>query len=144
MISLLATTRVVASGIPLSHLAIGLSIMGFIFVFPALFDPKKFREAMLEFFGSHHVFLRMVAIMHLLIAFLILNTRWSINLQSKQSIMPIIGYLIFLRGVIWFWFPGFVAQTARRFLQKEWFVPAISVIGLFVMLGIGYLGIWVY
>lgn len=136
--------RTVTSGIPLSHLAIGLSLMGFIFVLPALFDPKKFREAVLEFFGSNHVFMRIVALFHLLVAFLILNTRWTLNWNSKQSILVLVGYLILLRGVMWLWFPEFVSKMARRFLQKEWFVPAMSVVGLLVMAGIGYLGIWVY
>lgn len=147
MFEILAVTKVV-SGIPLSHLAIALAVLAFIFVLPALFDPKKFKEAAEEFFGSSDSLIRTAALFHLLVALLILNSRWSIKLDSGKnalySIMSVVGYLILARSIVWFWFPNFVKTKARKFLQKESAVYIVAVLGLLFVFGFGYLGIWVY
>lgn len=147
MFEMLAVKKVI-NGIPLSHLALGLSVMSLIFVLPALFDPKKFREAMVEFFSGSNALIRTAAFIHLFIAFLILNTKWSIKLNTGKntllSIMSIFGYLILARSIIWLWFPDFVKNKARKFLSKESSVYIVAFLGLLFTFGLGYLGIWVY
>lgn len=144
---MLATTKVI-SGIPLSHLALALAVLSLLFVLPALLEPKKFREAMEEFFSGSNAFIRTAAFIHIFTAFLVLNSRWSIKLDSWRnflwSIMAILGYFILARGIVWFWFPNFVKNKSRKFLQKESFVYIMAFVGLLFAFGLGYLGIWVY
>lgn len=147
MLQMLAVTRVI-NGISLSHLAIALSALSFIMVLPALLEPKKFREAVEEFFGSSNALIRTASLFHLFVGFLIINSRWSIKLDSWKnflwSLMAILGYLMLARGIVWLWFPNFVKNKARKFLQKESSVYAVAAVGLIFALGLGYLGIWVY
>lgn len=144
MIPLLAASKTVIQGIPMSHIAIALSIASFMFVLPALLEPKKFREAMDEFFRGGHALLRLAAFAHLFVAFLILNTHWTFNWDSGRALMTGIGYLLVLRGLLWLWAPGWVTNMSRKFLQKEWGVYVVAFVGLIFAVGFGYLGLWVF
>lgn len=147
MFPTLAVTRVI-NGISLSHLAIALSVLSFTMVLPALLEPKKFREAVEEFFSSSNALIRTAAFFHLLVGFLIINSRWSITFDSWKnflwSLMAILGYLMLARGIVWLWFPNFVKNKSRKFLQKENSVYIMAFVGLLFAFGLGYLGIWVY
>ncbi|GEM_PF-6910400 len=136
--------KTIVYGIPMSHIALGLSALCFLFVIPAIFDPKKFRQNLEEFFNAGNSLLRVAALFHLLVAFFIINTHWTIKFSSTRSIMTVLGYLIFLRGVIWLWFPGFVREKARKFLQKDYSIYVMGFLGLVFAVGLGYLGLWVY
>lgn len=140
MMTLLATTKIV-SGIPLNHLAIAISVTTFLFVLPALFDPQKFREAMIEFFSASNALIRTAGVFHLLFAFLILNSRYTLQYHVR-SLVPLVGYLVLGRGIIWLWFPGFVKRIARRFLEKDWMLYLMALVGILFALGFGYLGFW--
>lgn len=130
-------------GMPMSHISIGLSILLLILILPAIYDPKKFRTAMEEFLANN-VNIRISGIFALFIAFLILNTHWTVKLNSTRSIMTVVGYLLLLKGIIRIWFPGWVKTMCRKFLQKDANIYILAAIGLVFALGIGYLGIWVY
>lgn len=136
--------KTVIQGIPMSHIAIGLAVLIFVFTLPAIFDPKKFRHSIDEFFSAGNAVLRTAALFHFLVAFLILNTHWTIKFSSTRSIMTVLGYLLLLRGIVWIWFPDFVREKARKFLQKEYSVYVMGFAGLAFTVGLGYLGWWVY
>lgn len=136
--------RTIIQGIPMSHLALLLGVLVLLFALPALFQTKKFRAALDEFFGAGHALIRLAALFHFLVAFLILNTHWSINFNSDRTIMTVVGYLIGLRGVVWLWFPGWASQMAHRFLQKEAHVVAMGAVALLLAVGFGYLGLYAY
>lgn len=140
---MLAVTKVI-SGIPMSHIALGLSVVCFLYALPALIEPKKFREALEEFFNLHNAAFRLAAFFHLLVAFLILNTHWTVKLSSTRSIMTVVGYLLLIRGILWLWFPDFVKWTSKKIILKENGVYVIAFVSLLLGAGFGYLGIWVY
>lgn len=144
MFPLLEVTKKIIQGIPMSHIAIGLAVLCLLFALPALFEPKKFRAALEEFFNGGSALMRVTALFHLLIAFLILNTHWTVKLDSSRSILTIIGYLILLRGIIWLWSPSAVKQLQHKFMQKNSSVAVIAILGLLFAIGFGYLGIWIY
>jgi len=137
-------TKTIIQGIPMSHIAIALSVMVFMLIIPALVEPKKFREALEQFFNSSTAVIRLAAFIHLFIAFLILNTHWTIKFSSTRSIMTVIGYLLLLKGIVWFWFPAYICEIKLKLLRKKWALYAITAVGLIFALGFGYLGIWVY
>lgn len=141
--SLLASTRIV-NGLPMSHIAIGLAFIALVFLLPALFAPKKWKEACENFLKSDDAVFRVAALFHFIIAFFILNTHWSISLKSSRTIMTVLGYLLLLRGILWIWVPGWVKNMGRKFLAKEWSLYLMIFFGLVFTLGLGYLGIWVY
>lgn len=136
--------KTIIQGIPMSHIALGLAVLVLVFTLPAIFDPKRFRQSIEEFFSAGNAVLRVTALFHLLVAFLILNTHWTIKLSSSRSIMTVLGYLLVLRGIAWIWFPDFVREKAKKFLQKDSSVYVMGFFGLVFAVGLGYLGWWVY
>lgn len=117
--------------------------MGFIFIIPAIVRPKKFFEAMDAFLNSGDTTLRIAALVNFLIAFLVLNTRWSIK-GDVRSIMAVFGYLLVLRGIVWLWFPSFFRNMMKKALHSEYGLYVMTFFGLVFALGMGYLGWWVY
>lgn len=144
MISVILAAKTIVNGIPLDHLAVGISLMTFLFVMPALFEPKGFRRAFEAFVDEGDSALRLMAVANLLIAFLILNSYWKLNFNSPRTFMSVLGYLVLLRSIVWLWFPSFVREKMKRVMKKEWGVYIVSFIGLVVGLLYGYLGLWVY
>lgn len=136
--------KTIIQGIPMSHIALALGILVLIMVLPIFYSPKKFKSAMEDFLNSGNTALRMVALAELLAAFIILNTHWTIKLNSTRSIMTVIGYLLALRGVIQMWFPAFIRQKTIKWLQKDLYIYVMGVVGLLIGGGLIYLGNWVY
>ena len=136
--------KIVIQGILTKHLAIGLAVLILLMVLPALFDPKKFRVAVDEFLIAGNGVMRLSALGTLLIAFLILNTRWKINFSSWTAVLVVIGYLVLLKSVVRFWFPEFSRNMVRKWMHKDYGVYLMAFLGLVIALGLGYLGIWVY
>ncbi len=128
----------------MSHIALALGILVLILVLPILYSPKKFRSVMEDFLNSGNATLRILAFGELLVAFIILNTHWTIKLDSNRSIMSVLGYLLALRGIIQMWFPAFVRQKTIKWLQKDLYIYVVGGIGLLVGAGLIYLGNWVY
>lgn len=142
MPTLLATN--VIQGIPMSHISLGLAIFCLIIAIPAFYNAKKYREAFEDFFNSGNASIRIAAILYFAIAFVILNTHWTIKLSSNRSIMTVLGYLLALHGVIWMWFPSFTRKQVIKFMQNNSMLYAVAGVLTLVAIGLGYLGIWVY
>lgn len=139
----IAAARTVIQGIPMSHIALGIAVLLLIYVLPALYDPRKFRAAVEEIMGSN-IAIRMSAFICFIIAFLILNTHWTVSMSSNRSIMTIIGYLLIVKGAIRLWFPEIVRKMGRKFMQKDSHIYVFAILGLLIALGFGYLGLKVY
>lgn len=136
--------RTVIQGIPMSHIALALGILVLIMVLPILYSPKKFRSAMEDLLNSGNASLRILALGELLLAFIILNTHWTIRLDSNRSIMSVLGYILALRGIIQMWFPAFVRQQTTKWLQKDLYIYIIGGVGFLGGAVLIYLGNWVY
>lgn len=142
---LTATTgKTVIQGILTKNLAIGLAVLILLAVLPALFDPKRFRSAVDEFLNAGNVVMRLTGIIILLIAFLILNTRWKLNFQSWNAVIGVLGYLMLIKGIVRLWFPELSRNIIRKWMHKDYGVYLMALFGLIIALGLGYLGIWVY
>lgn len=144
MIPTLAAIRTVVSGIPLGHLAVAISIFVLLNVVAALFDPKKFREAIQEVLHAGNIQIRIIGVLRMLIAFLILNTYWKINFTTPKTFMSVLGYLLLLRGVMCFFFPSSMRALGERFMRKDSTLYIFAFIALVAGLGLGYLGLFVY
>lgn len=134
----------VINGMSLSHLAMAIAVFYLLILLPALVEPKKYKAAMEEFIGSGNTLIRMASVFYLLLAFLILNTRWTVNFSSSRSIMAALGYLLLIKGAVWLWFPNFARKNIKRLMANKplWFFAAFF--GFVIALGLGYLGLWVY
>jgi len=143
MFNMLAVTKTITNGIPLTHIAFAFSAWCFIAILPAIFDPKKFREALDEFFSSSNAVIRLSSMVHFFLAFLILNSKWSLNLKDALTltIMTGFGYLLLIIGILWFWSPILIKVTIRRILQKEASIYVLAVLGILMGTGFGYLSI---
>lgn len=138
-----AITKNVIQGIPMSHIAMGLAVLILVLVLPALFNPKKFKHAMGEFFANH-MLVRMSGVFALLCAFIILNTHWTIKLNSSRSIMTVLGYLAVLKGIARIWFPETGEKMVKKWMANETFYYVGVGVALLIGLGVGYLGWFVY
>lgn len=127
----------------MSHIAMGVSVLILLIVLPALVNPKAFRRVMEEFF-SNDLAVRASGLVALFIAFFILNTHWTVKLNSTRSIMTVLGYLLVLKGILRVWFPGFSRKMVTKFFKNDSGVYLLASLGLIIGLGVGYLGIWVY
>lgn len=80
---------------------------------------------------------------HFFLAFLILNSKWSLNLKDALTltIMTGFGYLLLIIGILWFWSPILIKVTIRRILQKEASIYVLAVLGILMGTGFGYLSI---
>lgn len=144
MFTMLAAAKTVIQGIPMSHISIGLSAYVLLVALSAFYKPKKFREAIHEFLNSGSAIIRIGAILCFFIAFIILNTHWTVKVWSDRSIMTVLGYLIVLKGIILFLSPDLVRRMANKILQTDKSVYIVAVVSLIIGLGTGYLGIWIY
>lgn len=135
----------VLQGIPLMHIAIGLSVILLIIAFPAFFNPKKFRQAVEEFYSLNNATIRLASFVYFFLAFLIFNTnKFAIKFTTWRSVMTVIAYIAVLHGLAFLWFPEFTKRTGLKFFKTETGVYVIGIITFLVALGIGYLGLWVY
>lgn len=139
-----AAGKTVIQGMLTKNLAIGISVLMLLAVLPALFDPKKFRSAVDEFLNAGNAVMRLTGLFLLLVAFLILNTRWKLNFQSWNAVIGVLGYLILLKGIIRLWFPEVSRNIIHKWMHKDYGVYLMAFFGLIIALGLGYLGIWVY
>lgn len=112
-------------------------------IVPAFIAPKKFRVAFEEYMNNTAL-VRVSALFILFLAFIILNTRWTVKLNSNRSIMAVIGYLTLAKGLFYLWFPGTVKKMAHKIFVNENLFFALMTVALIFALFIGYLGIWVY
>lgn len=131
-------------GIPLSLTAIWIAAIMLIMILPAILDPKKFKAAVNDFLNGGDSLMRVTALFCFLMAFLILHRRWTVDFSSNRSIMAVLGYLIALKGVIRFWFPGFSRKMIHKFINSQYGFYIGTFLGLVIALGLGYLGIWMY
>jgi uncharacterized protein YjeT (DUF2065 family) len=135
--------KTVIQGLPMSHIAMGLAVLILLSVLPAFVNPKGYRRAMEELFANNWA-VRATGILALFIAFFILNTHWTVKLNSTRSIMTVLGYLLVLKGVVRVWFPGFCRTMVTKFFKNDLNTYILATLGLIIGLGVGYLGIWVY
>lgn len=139
MTTILAAAKVITR-IPMSHTALALGIICFLLAVPAFFDPKKFKAALEEFYNAGKPVMRLTAFVFFGVAFLILNSHWSIT-KNARGILTVLGYLLALKGIAWLWFPGWVSKMKLRWLQKPNMPLLIGVVLLLASIGLVYLGI---
>lgn len=128
----------------MSHIAFGLAALCLTIAVPALFNQKKFREAMAEFFDAPRTTLRGAGFANLIIAFFIFNTHWTVKLNESRSIMTVLAYLLVFRGIMCIWFTDAVRTLGRTFLKKSYSGILIGFIHLALAVGLGYLGRYVF
>lgn len=131
-------------GISMSHMAIFISILMFAVLIPALFAPKKFKAAVEEFLDMGNAMIRFSSVFLFLVAFFVINSHWSVRVWSNRSILSVFGYLLVIKGLCHLWFPEFVRRSTKKFLNSPEAIFLISILGLLVAAGIGYLGFWTY
>lgn len=139
---MLATRTVI--GFKISHVAIWLALIALAFALPALLNPKKFKEAMMEFLNANNVVMRIAAMMNFLIAFFLLNTHKGLSFNTPRSFIALAGWLLVARGVMWLWFPDSARSMMKRVVLKPYGTYLMAGLAIVFALGFGYLGIWVY
>lgn len=115
------------------HLVIGL---------PVLLYQDGFRKRLSRILGKPSN-LQLFAFPWFIIGYLMIASYPWVN-KTAASWVSVFGYLMLLRSVIWFWFPGFVSTKVKGILKSG---NGMTVIGLLlVAVGVlfAYLGWKVY
>lgn len=127
----------------LKALAIALSVYLLLMSIPAVVNVRGFQKAIKEIYKST-VLLRLGGLFALLFAFFILNAEYKLE-QNWETVMSVIGWLCLVKGVLLLWFPGWMGDLGKKIaLKSETLMAVWGLFMLFIAVGIGYLGLFVY
>jgi hypothetical protein len=125
-----------------SLLLIAFSILMAIMLIPAILFTKEFQKATKKMMGDENM-VRMGGLISLVFAFLFLSVHWKFT-GEWFIIIPIIGWLAFIKGVIRIWAPKFVKKATDKFMKSEAVVGLMAFVGLLVAIGLTYVALYIY
>jgi len=110
---------------------------------PGLFHPKETGKSFGRLIKNHEL-MRVGALFDFVIAFMFLSVQWN-WIMEPVVIIPVIGWLFFLEGIIVFWFPHEVEVMAKNLrITNKPEVLTMSVLGLITSGVLAYLGLFVF
>ncbi|MBL4694268.1 hypothetical protein JKY72_02765 [Candidatus Gracilibacteria bacterium] len=71
-----------------------------------------------SFAGDKNI-LRVSALFMFLLAFILLSIEWNLNAQGWNVLVPILGWLALVKGLVWFWSPGWVKKMWGDFFKND-------------------------
>lgn len=95
----------------------GLAVLVMTFHLSNLFNPKAFRKALKDFVADSNA-VRIGGVMLLFVSFFFLTTHWKFE-GKWISIVAILGWMIFLKGLTWIWSPKSVKKYVTTMLLKN-------------------------
>ena len=109
-----------------------------IILLPALANPKYFRKSVKGFMTNIN-FIRITALINLIIGFLFLSVHWKLTNEWLMTI-SIIGWLAVLKGIVYFWFPEFIKKRAKKtILKSDKFVSIWAFFGVVLTVILAYI-----
>lgn len=127
----------------LKSVSIGIGLLLVIFYLPFLFNFKGWKKELLKTICNKDIS-RVYAIIMMLIGFLALQTYYRFELIWPLAI-SLIGWLFLLKGLMWFWFPDWVKNTATKTLKKQdWLITLAGLAGLGIGIFYEYIGFYVF
>ncbi len=120
-------------------LLLGFSILMIVIYIPGLLQTRKFAKSLKSFTSEKEV-IRSTSISFLIISFLFLSVNWEFT-QDWTITYSIIGWLLFIKGVVWLWSPEFVKKKAKSFLKHDNLLATASIAAILVGVGLSYIAI---
>ncbi|MBU1992627.1 MAG: hypothetical protein ABH856_00155 [Patescibacteria group bacterium] len=127
----------------LKSVSIGIGLLLVIIYLPFVFNYKAWKKEGLEFLGDKKI-VRLCGLLMMLMAFLMLRVHSTFEWAWPVAV-SIMGWMLLLKGLIWFWFPGWVKKFASTFMAKhEWALVIGGLIGLGIGVLYEYLGFYMF
>jgi len=125
-----------------SFLLISFSVLMAVMLIPAILFTKEFQKATKKMMADENM-VRMSGIISLIFAFLFLSVHWKFT-GGWFIVIPIIGWLAFLKGVIRLWSPKFAKKSTDKFMKSETAVGLMAFLGLLIAIGLTYVALYIY
>jgi hypothetical protein len=126
-----------------SFLLIALAVLMAILFIPAILSTKKFQKAMKKFFSKEEL-IRLVGLFTLLSSFLFLSVHWKFT-GGWFMLVPILGWLMLIKGISYIWFPEFTYSIMKKTLLKsEALTGVMAFVELLLAIGLTYVALYIY
>lgn len=120
-------------------LLISLSIYIFILIIPGIISPNYFRKSYKKLY-SEADYIRILAMFALLFGFLFLSVNY-IPTNDISAIIPILGYLMVIKGIVLFWFPNLSKAKVKFLFSSDRTTALWCLLALAVGLGLLYVAV---
>ena len=125
-----------------SLLLIAISVLMAVMLIPAILFTKQFQKIMKDMHSDEKT-VRMTGMFSLLISFLFLSVHWKFT-GGWFIVIPIIGWLSFVKGVLRLWMPKYVNKMTQKFFKSETTVGLMAFVGLLIAIGLTYVALYIY
>lgn len=116
----------------------GLAVLCLVICLPGLVNPKRYRKEMIRM-AKDETTVRIYGMFALVIGFLFLSVQWKFdNGKNWMMIIPIIGWLSILKGIVYNWSPEFVKHKIKMFFGDDSKVTLWSVLGTILAVALAY------
>ncbi len=116
-------------------LLIALAIMYLVLYLPALLNPKRFSKAMKNLLGDENT-VRIIGAIMLVISMIFLSAQYKFS-SDWATIIPIIGWLLFIKGVTFVWWPKMTKKVWKK-MGNETTVSLISLLAIVIAVALCY------
>jgi len=113
-----------------------------VMLIPAILFTKQFQKIMKDMHSDEKT-VRMTGMFSLLISFLFLSVHWKFT-GGWFIVIPIIGWLSFVKGVLRLWMPKYVNKMTQKFFKSETTVGLMAFVGLLIAIGLTYVALYIY
>jgi len=110
---------------------------------PSLMDTKSFRKSLKKLLGDETL-VKIMSIVYMIIAFLFLSVSWKLK-GGWHILIPIIGWLMLIKGIVWYWFPELPGKLSKKYvLKSDNQTGIVGFIQLLMAIALLYVGIYIY
>lgn len=125
-----------------SLLLIAISVLMAVILIPAILFTKEFQKIIKDMTSDTKT-VRMMGMFSILISFLFLSVHWKFT-GGWFIIIPIMGWLAFLKGVFYLWMPKYEYKITQKFFKSETIIGLMAFVGLLVAIGLTYVALYIY
>ena len=118
-------------------LLLGLAVLMLTIYLPALADPKGFNKAVKKMMSDISR-TRILGGIFFIIAFIFLSVHWKLEGGWIMTI-SIIGWLIFIKGLIFIWNPEYIKKMNENFHKSESATTLAAVLGIIISIALIYI-----
>ncbi|MBI4231991.1 hypothetical protein HY605_02060 [Candidatus Peregrinibacteria bacterium] len=116
----------------------GMAFLCLMFCLPALVNPKRYRKTLIDMAKDEKI-VRLYGSIILLMGFFFLSVQWRFeNVRDWMVIIPVIGWLSIVKGVVYTWFPEFVERKVKIFFGDDSKVTLWAVVGIILAVLLTY------
>lgn len=127
----------------LKSISVGMGFLFIIIYLPFVFNYAGWKRTLTSIVNDDKM-ARVYGVIMLLISFLILSVNHTFE-KAWPVAISVLGWLLLLKGLFWFWFPGLCKKMADKMMRtSEWLIVISGLLGLAVGVFFEYLGFYIF